>query len=397
MNRKQFLHLASFAVLALGLIFAMGQLFRDKDTTLASFYSEPKNTIDVITVGSSHVNSGVIPAVFWQDYGINAHNVYSWSQPIWISYHYIKEALRLQSPKVVVVDLYGMMYGNSSEQPVEIDKVNYRNSFSIDPSLNFLEMTQTVADCGIDLKNPIDFLNPIRFHTAWKNLSAKNFTENPHKRHDFLKGYGVQAGVCGAKKADTSVEDLPREPYDTAVRYLDKIVKLSQKENFQLVFLMLPYEFMPEERELFAWLKSYAQQKEIPFLNYCEEDGDRIGFDYAEDFADPGHANYGGAYKLTADIASFVSSKYLQTPTVPKNAQQLDIDAQQMYRVLEVNKALTENTADYFSYLSKDENSVVIASVTAQGDASVSKELLQGLESIGVAPQKSLITVVENG
>ncbi|MEG1049848.1 MAG: hypothetical protein RSE24_04830, partial [Oscillospiraceae bacterium] len=63
----------------------------------------------------------------------------------------------------------------------------------------------------------------------------------------------------------------------------------------------------------------------------------------------------------------------------------------------EVNKALTENTGDYFSYLSKDENSVVIASVTAQGDASISKELLQGLESIGVDPRKSLITVVENG
>ncbi|MEG0091051.1 MAG: hypothetical protein RSA20_04460 [Oscillospiraceae bacterium] len=53
MNKKQFLHLASFAVVALGLIFAMGQLFRDKDTTLASFYSEPKNTIDVITVGQA--------------------------------------------------------------------------------------------------------------------------------------------------------------------------------------------------------------------------------------------------------------------------------------------------------------------------------------------------------
>ncbi|MEG0020846.1 MAG: hypothetical protein RR728_09885, partial [Oscillospiraceae bacterium] len=292
MNKKQFLHLASFAVVALGLIFAMGQLFRDKDTTLASFYSEPKNTVDVIAVGSSHVNSGVIPAVFWQDYGINAHNVYSWGQPMWISYHYIKEALRFQSPKVVVLDMYGIMYGNSAEQPKGIDEVNYRSSFSIDPSLNFLEMTQTVGDCGIDLKNPIDFLNPIRFHTAWKRLSEENFTKNPHKEYSYLKGYGIQDGVTRIEMADILSPVQPRMPYDTAVKYLDKIVELSKKEGFQLVFTMLPYQFRLDERELFAWVSDYAKEKNIPFLNYCEGDGQRIGFDYATDFSDRGHTNY---------------------------------------------------------------------------------------------------------
>ncbi|MEG0091052.1 MAG: hypothetical protein RSA20_04465 [Oscillospiraceae bacterium] len=338
------------------------------------------------------------PAVFWRDYGINAHNVYSWGQPMWISYHYIKEALRFQSPKVVVLDVYGIMYGNSAEQPKGIDEVNYRSSFSIDPSLNFLEMTQTVGDCGIDLKNPIDFLNPIRFHTAWKRLSEENFTKNPHKEYSYLKGYGIQDGVTKIEMADILSPVQPRMPYDTAVKYLDKIVELSKKEGFQLVFTMLPYQFRLDERELFAWVSDYAKEKNIPFLNYCEGDGQRIGFDYATDFSDRGHTNYKGAFKISEDMASFVSENYGALVTQPKpNAKQLDKDAQQVFRVLKVNEEVTENVTDYFAHLKADENSVVIANINPRDGAAVSPEFLKALDSLGISPTTPQITVAEGG
>lgn len=396
MNKKQLLQFISFVTLALLMVFGVGQLFRDKDTTMASFYSEPKNTIEVITVGSSHVNSGVIPAVFWQEQGINAHNVYSWSQPIWISYHYIKEALRFQKPKVVVVDLYGMMYGNSGEQPKEIDEVNYRNSFSIDPSLNFLQMTQTVADCGIDLKNPIDFLNPIRYHTGWKNLSVQNFTTNTHKQYSYLKGYGIQDGMALVTRNDTTVKVEPRTPYITAVNYLDKIVKLSEKENFELVFVMLPYEFKPEERELFAWLENYSKEKEIPYFNYCEETGEKIGFDYNTDFADVGHTNYNGAQKITSHIAEFVKKEYnLDEGKSLHNKAQLDKDATQVYRVLKVNRERSTDPKIYLERLKNDENSVLIASVIGTQDTP--QELKEAMDIVGLKCDTSYIGVVDSG
>lgn len=378
------------------MIFGVGQVFRDKDTTLASFYSQPKNTIDVITVGSSHVNSAVIPAVFWKEYGINAHNVYSWSQPIWIGYHYIKEALRFQKPEVVVVDLFGMMYGNSDEQPKEIDKVNYRNSFSIKPSLNFLQMTQTVGSCGIDLQNPIDFLNPIRYHTAWKGFKLSNLTQKPNTVHRFLKGYGIQTGIVPFTRGDTSTAAEPRMPYDTAVKYLDKIVALSKKEDFELVFVMLPYNFMPEERQLFAWLKDYAKQKDIPYLNYCEEEADRIGFDYAVDFADPGHTNYSGAYKISQDIASFVSEKYaIAKPDNLPNTAQLDKDTQQVYRVLKVNSELSKNPKEYFQRIKEDKDAVLIANVVASTE--VSLHLQEAMDIFSLPAQSTFIAVIDGG
>ncbi|MEG1863607.1 MAG: hypothetical protein RR198_08395, partial [Oscillospiraceae bacterium] len=398
MNKKQFFRFSIFTLLTLTMIYCTGQLFRDKDTTLSSFYSEPPQTIELISVGSSHVNSGVIPAVFWREEGINAHNVFSWGQPVWISYHYIKEAFRSQTPKVVVLDLFGMMYGNSGEQPKEIDETNYRNSFSIDPSLNFLQMTRTVSTCGIDLRDPIDFLNPIRFHTAWKNLSKTNFTYNPHKQHSYLKGFGIQCGNIPAKLSDTSTPVSPKMPYDTAVKYLEKIVQLSKDYDFKLIFVMLPYEYMPEERALFAWLREYSAENNIPFLNYCEEDGERIGFDFTKDFSDTTHVNYTGAYKLSRDMASFVAENYFkEAPTPPENKEQLDIDTKKVYRVLKVNGDLTTDVTDYFQRLKDGPDYLLIANVRSSDSSDLSPEFIKAMGEMGISTHKSCITLLENG
>lgn len=395
MSKRQALRFFSFVILALLMVFGIGQFFRDKETTLSSLYSEPKHTVDTIIVGSSHVNSGVIPAVFWQEQGINAHNVFSWSQPIWISYYYIKEALRFQSPEVVVLDLYGMMYGNSSEQPVEIDKVNYRNSFSIDTSPVFWEMIRTVGTCGIDLKNPIDFLNPIRYHTGWKNISKSKFTKDPHKEYSYLKGFGVQSKVKPVARPDISAVVSPRAPYETAVAYLDKIVALAEKEQFSLVFTMLPYEFAPQERELFAWLAQYAAEREIPFLNYCEQDAERAGFDFSSNFSDATHANYHGATVLSSDLARFVAERYgPYQKEGHKNADMLDKDATKVYRVLEVNDAITTDAKAYFEYLSQDPNVTVYANI-AEGVA-MDPELEALLPLLQIEPDEHGIFKVEN-
>ena len=361
MTKKQALRFTAFVLLAGLMILAFAQLLRDRETTLSSFYSEPKGTVEAIVVGSSHVNSGVMPAALWQEYGINAHNVFSWSQPMWISYYYIQEALKTQTPKVVVLDLYGAMYGNSNEQPVEIDKVNYANSFSIDIGLNYFRMLQTVKNCGIDLRNPVDFMNIVRYHTRWKYLDAHALTYNAHNDESYLKGFGPLFGVKPCAAPDLSVNAAPRMPYDTALHWLDKIVQLCKNKKIPLVFTMLPYQAAPSEREVFAYLREYAQQNDIAFFNYCEADGERIGFNYATDMADEGHVNYHGAYKLTRDLGAYLQENVaFSLPETLPNAPALSKSAAQVYRVFEANENLFTEMNALLNWLKNDKNTVLL-------------------------------------
>ncbi len=384
MTKKQGLRLTAFFLLAALLIFGLGQLLRDRDTTLSSLYSEPDDTVDVFIVGSSHVNSGFMPAVLWKEYGISAHNVFSWSQPMWISYYFIEEALRTQSPQVIVLDLYGMMYGNSTEQPKAIDEVNYKNSFQIDTDLTFLRMIQTVKTCGIDLRNPIDFLNIVRYHTRWKYLDRTAWTYDPHRDPDYLKGYGPQFDVfpCDVPASSGSIQ--AREPYDTAVLWLDKIVGLCKEHGIELVFTMTPYTYQASELEIFRWLEQYATERDIPFLNYADGDGARIGFDYTSQMSDSGHLNYHGAFLITRDLGAFLQDNFpLPAPESHPNAALLARDAEKVYRVFEVNEAQSVDPAVWFSALGKDENSVVLA-VANGNNTGLPASFRSALSSLGL-------------
>ena len=106
MTKKQGISLCVFLSLCAAMLLGLSWLLRDRETSLSSLYSEPENSVDVLIVGSSHVNSGYIPAVLWQEYGISAHNVYSWSQPMWISLLFCKylvayfvESVKLRSKR----------------------------------------------------------------------------------------------------------------------------------------------------------------------------------------------------------------------------------------------------------------------------------------------------------
>lgn len=356
MKKKRLAATVLFLALAGGMLGGLSWLLRDRETTLAGFYSEPKNSVDVLIVGSSHVNNGYAPALLWGEYGISAYNVYSWSQPMWISYHYIREALRTQKPRAIVLEMFGMTYGHSYIMPEEIDRTSYANSFNIDETLNYYEMLGTVKRCGLDLRKPADFLNLPRYHTRWKNLSARMFTYDPHQQPDYLRGYGLNFALAPREQPDFALPAQSLEPYEYAVEYLHKIVALCRQKNIPLIFALTPYSYTQDEAGIFRWLTDYAAQQGIPFLNYNGADGKRVGIDFAADLGDVGHLNYYGAVKVTRDLGAYLSAHVdLPAPETKRNRAALDKSAAQFGRTIAVAQVMTQpDPAAWFDAVRSD-------------------------------------------
>ena len=71
-------------------------------------YVQPKNKIDVLFLGSSHVHCNVNTQLLWDEYGMAAYLMTGAEQPLWNSYYNLKEALKTQKPKLVdAVDTLG--------------------------------------------------------------------------------------------------------------------------------------------------------------------------------------------------------------------------------------------------------------------------------------------------
>ena len=88
--------------------------------TYKNFYKLDRDTVDVLFLGSSHCVTSFDPQVLYDEYGITSYNLGSGAQSIMVSYYWLEEALRYQSPKVVVLDTYmlfwyeGQKYFNST-------------------------------------------------------------------------------------------------------------------------------------------------------------------------------------------------------------------------------------------------------------------------------------------
>ena len=82
--------LTAFCLLAALLLWYADAVLTEKTSTFWGLYDEPRDTIDVLYVGGSHANAAISPLQIYEQQGFTGYVAYSWSQPIWTSYHYIK-------------------------------------------------------------------------------------------------------------------------------------------------------------------------------------------------------------------------------------------------------------------------------------------------------------------
>ena len=55
----------------------------------------------------SHVHCDINTGLLYDSYGITAYDYSGAEQPLWMTYYYLKELYRYQTPELVVLDLYG--------------------------------------------------------------------------------------------------------------------------------------------------------------------------------------------------------------------------------------------------------------------------------------------------
>ena len=102
-----------FAGLAAGMLYGAYRLLHFKSTDgcypAEMFYQQEENTVDVLCLGSSHTYTNINPAILWDEYGMAAYDLAGSNQTLWNTYYYMKEALKYQTPQLVVVDVYRVM------------------------------------------------------------------------------------------------------------------------------------------------------------------------------------------------------------------------------------------------------------------------------------------------
>lgn len=291
-----------FILLFILLFTAVSEVLRYKSLTGAwnmtqkihGLKSERQNSMDVMFFGSSHMYCTISPLQLMAEYGFTSYVYCTQQQPLWATYHYMKEALKTQAPKLIVVEMY--MATNTEDYLMEGAESAI---IELDMSANKLGLINSSVEKSDRLGFVFDI---IRYHDRWSELKANDFDISYRFKTDPFKGY-VLLDHTEPRDLNYQLSSITKSTKLTEknLEYIQKIIELAKSVGSELWFLVSPYEATAEQQAVYNSVKQIADSNNIRFINY-NNDYDSLCLDPQVDFYDKGHVNNVGAKKVTSDL-----------------------------------------------------------------------------------------------
>lgn len=265
------------------------------------YFSEEKNTLDVVFVGSSHVMCGIYPMELYNDLGIASYDFTSSALVFPQEYYQVVEALKTQTPKVLVLDVSGAAYGNQKVGTAEYVHVQLDN---MKWSLNKIKAIEDLIE---EPGDRLEYYFPIvKFHTRWKEIKSDDFK----KITGITKGSYVSESVL---QDPQPTEIIPRDHAEKmseyAETYLRKTLDYCRDRDVDVVLLNTPTIMSADVQRKYNAVDAIAGEYGVPYINtlYCL---DEMGFDYNTDMRDNSHCNRSGAEKVTEYVGNYLKENY---------------------------------------------------------------------------------------
>ncbi len=282
---------------------------------IQGFYAEPKNSLDVVILGDSSVYKGISPIKMWEEYGFTSYNFASPSQKMWDNYYCLKEVIKYQKPKVIVLNIDQAF----TEEPM----VEMRQRFLYNNMPDSINKVKAIMDPvqKNKKKDIATLLFPmIRFHGRWSELKDEDFLLAYSNYYYAFKGYQM---TKGAKPYDGNKNYMQKENKKNKIgpkakEYLTKMIETCRENKIQLLFIETPAPKTwnkTKHREMKKW----AIQNNIPFfdMNLVTKD---LQMDWNKDTTDKGyHMNILGAEKISKCLGNYLKAQY-QLPNHKEDA-----------------------------------------------------------------------------
>ncbi|MCH5195609.1 MAG: hypothetical protein J1F28_02775 [Oscillospiraceae bacterium] len=320
-------------------------------TAVTDFYVQPENSIDVLLIGSSMVGVNQSCEVLWKDYGISGYAFSSGSQPFWISYYFLNEALKTCDPKVVVIDV--SVVTNLSDTVL---KWPYLSVGGLKFSLNKLEAIQASAQQESWMDLLLGF--PI-YHTRYSELDDTDFESYPWNQQGI--NYKGSTNVYGTG----NVKDLiPAADIETVQAISEKheefLVKIIEECNTKDIPLVLVTSFKPNRKLYqphFNYIAELVSEYDVPFIDFNHLD-EELGIELNDIWTDNNHLNIKGARKQSEYLGQYLKENYdlfdHRGDPYYSSWDVFSVNQQNMYIPIITDRS------DYLKELVRDDRTVVI-------------------------------------
>lgn len=289
--------------------------------TLHEFY-ESDEEIDTIFLGTSHCFRAYDPVLYEKLTGESAFNLGSSSQNIDTSYFLLKEALKYQDIQKVYLDIYHifLFFNPDNRELVEANIISDYMRPSIN-KLNFIlkrSSSEHYTNSLMPFRREWQLLGDFEYlkeniekkkQDSYKNYDPVIYDDEQYIEKGFVASYAeldpdVYEWIPKSEKVDLS------DDTSFAMRYLEKIVALCEKENIELIFLTAPsYKEYLETKDSYEMIHDFvekiAEEYGVVYWDFNMVSDEMLHMT-AENFMDADHLNASGAEKVTGYLAKLV-------------------------------------------------------------------------------------------
>lgn len=306
--KKSIIRITSFIVILVLCLGYLNSVFKfkygDGIYDVTKFYKLEKNTVDVLILGSSHAFEDFNTGTLWDEYGLSSFILAGSIQPMWNTYYYLKEALKTQTPELIVLEGYCTVLSSEFSDDSRIIKNNYGLKWSADKvrSLQVSSPRERWKDF---------FLEYSQYHMRYKELSRGDFLKNQgNPLYENWKGFGCNMNTIPLESIDVSQVEEREELFEKTEKYYRATIELALEKEIPIVVIVSPYaRIKEEEQKKYNTASDIAGEYGVPFFNYNSKN-DETGIDWAADAGDDEHLNYRGNQKFSKYIGKFLIENY---------------------------------------------------------------------------------------
>ena len=271
---------------------------------MTNLYMQPTDTVDVLVIGTSLAYSGCNTNLLWMKYGIASYNLCGAEQPFWETYYQLKEALTLQTPKLIVLDAKAASYTKNYSTRAR----TIQHTFGI---ANPISRIEAIYGCQEDPQKAMEFVLAFpQVHYRYTELGWEDFIYPPSNwgRGSSWKGF-IETDIQEAHDQPYSYSSKTKKSLKSrADEYVRKICELAAEKEIPLVIVAFPNPDYSNDVQYYNSLWIVADECGVPYIDY-NDPYLNIGLNYTTDFADWQHLNVRGSiimgYKLGQDLVNY--------------------------------------------------------------------------------------------
>ncbi len=312
---KKTIKLVVFLAVAFAVFLGLSEGAKDINLTPVSsikgFYTEPKDSLDVVLIGASEIYTGYSPTEAWKEHGYTSYDLASPGLPGTMYKSMLKEVLRKQKPKVVVFEFNGFLYEEEYFQRSG-NLHNYIDNMQI--SSNWVE---TIRENIPKEEQKYYFFPLSTYHDNWKrpsgcmkNIAAKAVIKLSGRSN--LKGVG-QFSLIRSKKEKLS-KDNTIMLTDLGRKKLHELCQTCKEEGVEnVLFARFPHLRETGNKKVYPEIEQIVTSYGYDFVNL--NDYKKLGLEKDHDFYNRDHLNYWGMKKFTKFFSNYLVTNYDLKPT----------------------------------------------------------------------------------